>query len=144
MKHLYWKILSFVYPIIRPLFVSNIDSNEDYVCCICMKPILRRTLYCSKKCFENFIVVNTMLANEYISKWMNIHIVHSDNCEARGDFDFAPCTCEFDKLLNERNVDIASLSKEEYDKVISYAKEEIRNSKETTVCNDIESIKWKQ
>lgn len=44
------KIKKFVYQVIRSLFVSNIDSNEDFVYVICSKQVLTRVLTCSEKC----------------------------------------------------------------------------------------------
>ena len=45
-----WAVMAFVYRIIRPLFVKDLDPNEDYVCLMCCKPVLTRDLYCSAKC----------------------------------------------------------------------------------------------
>lgn len=45
-----WHIKAIFFKIIRPLFVRNVDSNEDFTCCLCGKPVLRRFLFCSKKC----------------------------------------------------------------------------------------------
>lgn len=39
-----------VFETIRPLFVSNVDKNEDYICEQCSEPVLKRYLYCSDKC----------------------------------------------------------------------------------------------
>ncbi len=38
------------YKIIRPLFVLNIDPNEDFECGWCKEPLLRRVLFCSSEC----------------------------------------------------------------------------------------------
>lgn len=45
-----WWFLGGLYRLIRPLFVEDIDSNEDYVCGSCGKPVLRRSLFCSDRC----------------------------------------------------------------------------------------------
>lgn len=37
---------------IRPLFVRDIDPNEDFICGSCGEPVLRRDLTCSKACSE--------------------------------------------------------------------------------------------
>lgn len=50
MKQFIWKLLEIFYKIIRPLFVSDIDPNEDYNCGTCNKPVLKRYLFCSHKC----------------------------------------------------------------------------------------------
>lgn len=39
-----------VFETIRPLFVPNVDKNEDYICGQCGEPVLKRYLYCSDKC----------------------------------------------------------------------------------------------
>jgi len=49
-KKLYWKFLNVFFPIIRPFYVNDIDSNEDYICCYCCKPVLKRYLFCSAEC----------------------------------------------------------------------------------------------
>lgn len=38
------------YNLIRPLLLSDIDSNDDFTCGTCRKPILRRFLFCSVEC----------------------------------------------------------------------------------------------
>ena len=48
----WWKVLMTWYCIIRPLFVEDINVNEDYNCCECNKPVLRRVMLCSVKCVE--------------------------------------------------------------------------------------------
>lgn len=48
------KLLSFIYNLIRPLFVEDIDPNEDFVCGKCSKPVLTRVLFCSKRCEDLF------------------------------------------------------------------------------------------
>lgn len=50
MKEIYWKLLVFIFYYIRPLFVDNLDRNEDFYCMECCKPVLRRYLFCSEKC----------------------------------------------------------------------------------------------
>ena len=45
----YWLLRKF-YDAIRPLFVYDVDPNEDYTCCWCNKPVLKRVLYCSEEC----------------------------------------------------------------------------------------------
>lgn len=54
MKRLYWRALDRAYALVRPLFVRDVDPNEDYRCCVCGKPVLRRYLTCSKRCGELF------------------------------------------------------------------------------------------
>lgn len=49
-KPTHWKLLAFVYRVIRPLFVEDVDPNEDYECCWCVKPVLTRMLFCSREC----------------------------------------------------------------------------------------------
>lgn len=46
----YWSVIAIFYGLIRPLFVRNIDPNEDYSCGTCGKPLLRRYIFCSKAC----------------------------------------------------------------------------------------------
>lgn len=46
------KIKAFFFKLIRPLFVDNVNPNEDYECVMCREPVLRRYLTCSKKCAE--------------------------------------------------------------------------------------------
>ena len=50
MKKLYFHIFRFIYSIVRPLVLSNYDPNEDYFCCNCGKPVLKRFLFCNQKC----------------------------------------------------------------------------------------------
>ena len=38
------------YKLIRPLFVKRIDLNEDFVCCECGEPVLKRSIFCSSGC----------------------------------------------------------------------------------------------
>lgn len=49
MRIYYWLLNKF-YNFIRPLFVNEIDLNEEYICCWCSKPVLKRWLYCSFEC----------------------------------------------------------------------------------------------
>ena len=44
------KIKAWLYKLIRPLFVKNINPNEDFICMTCCAPVLRRYLFCSVKC----------------------------------------------------------------------------------------------
>lgn len=53
-KPRHWKLLAVVYHVIRPLFVEDIDVNEDYECCWCVKPVLTRMLFCSHACQDRF------------------------------------------------------------------------------------------
>jgi len=53
-KPLNWKLRALVYRIIRPLFVEDVDPNEDYECCWCVKPVLTRMLLCSEACQDRF------------------------------------------------------------------------------------------
>lgn len=55
------KIKLLIFKIIRPLFVRNIDSNEDFCCTICGNPVLYRQLTCSKICSDR---LNTMEIND--------------------------------------------------------------------------------
>lgn len=51
---LHWPLLAILYNVVRPLFVEDIDVNEDYRCCWCVKPVLTRLLFCSKACNDRF------------------------------------------------------------------------------------------
>jgi hypothetical protein len=42
------------FKMIRPLFVKDIDPNEDYNCITCNEPVLYRDLYCSQECYDYF------------------------------------------------------------------------------------------
>ncbi len=55
MKTIYYKILARFYKLIRPLFVEDIDPNEDFECIYCRRPSLDRILYCSDNCFKNHL-----------------------------------------------------------------------------------------
>jgi hypothetical protein len=57
-----WKLLDSFYEIIRPLFIKNIDLNEDYYCGWCCKPVLKRYIFCSVKCSD---------ADEKDAEWLN-------------------------------------------------------------------------
>ena len=48
----WWKILDYVYDRIRFVFWRSYDINEDFECGFCQKPVFRRLLYCSVKCFD--------------------------------------------------------------------------------------------
>lgn len=52
MKKIYYVFLDILYKMIRPLFVKNIDPNEDFYCVYCNKPVLERYIFCSKECSE--------------------------------------------------------------------------------------------
>jgi len=49
----YW-LRALVLRMVRPLFVKDIDPNEDFACAECGKPVLRRQLYCSVICTDMF------------------------------------------------------------------------------------------
>lgn len=51
---LWWTIKAWLFDLIRPLFVGDVDRNEDYNCVICGAPVLRRYLTCSTKCEVEF------------------------------------------------------------------------------------------
>jgi len=40
------------FDLIRPLFVRDVDPNEDFVCNECGRPVLRRVVFCSRSCHE--------------------------------------------------------------------------------------------
>lgn len=42
----------FFFDLIRPLFVRDVSPNEDFECCECQRPVLRRVLFCSRSCHE--------------------------------------------------------------------------------------------
>ena len=44
------RIKAWLLRMIRPLFVGDVDPNEDYECCQCGEPVLERHLFCSAKC----------------------------------------------------------------------------------------------
>jgi hypothetical protein len=51
-----YKLLNLLYKFIRPWYFAykgftNINSNEDFICGYCEKPLLRRMLYCSSYCY---------------------------------------------------------------------------------------------
>lgn len=48
------RLKAWLYRLIRPLFVRDIDPNEEYVCVMCCEPVLRRSLTCSKRCAHEF------------------------------------------------------------------------------------------
>lgn len=50
MKHMIRRIKAWIFSRIRPFFVKDINSNEDFVCGICGEPVLKRILYCSNRC----------------------------------------------------------------------------------------------
>jgi hypothetical protein len=45
-------IKKWFFKLIRPLFVRNVDSNEDFSCGHCGEPVLKRFLFCSDYCTE--------------------------------------------------------------------------------------------
>ncbi len=47
-----WRMLHRVHEFVRPLFVDDIDRNEDYVCGRCGRPVLTRLVFCSSECSE--------------------------------------------------------------------------------------------
>lgn len=49
-----WPFLAAWFNLIRPLFVRRIDSNEDFNCGSCGKPVLKRVLFCSVTCLREF------------------------------------------------------------------------------------------
>lgn len=44
------RIKAWLFRLVRPLFVRDVDPNEDYVCCHCGEPVLKRWLFCSDRC----------------------------------------------------------------------------------------------
>lgn len=40
------------YDLIRRIFWRDYDSNEDFTCTECGKPVFRRTLFCSDRCYR--------------------------------------------------------------------------------------------
>lgn len=48
------KIKEKIFKLIRPLFVKDIDPNEDFYCGNCGKPVLTRILFCSQECDDEF------------------------------------------------------------------------------------------
>lgn len=44
----------FIFNLIRPFFVKDIDINEDFTCSHCLKPVLKRLLFCSELCEKRF------------------------------------------------------------------------------------------
>ena len=42
------------YNLIRALFWTDYDPNEDFVCINCSKPVFKRVLFCSYKCENDF------------------------------------------------------------------------------------------
>ena len=49
-----WKLKSYIYDKVRKTFWKDYDSNEDFVCGTCCKPVFRRYLFCSTECSEIF------------------------------------------------------------------------------------------
>lgn len=41
------------FKLIRPMFVKDIDPNEDFACIWCSRPVLERVLFCSAKCLND-------------------------------------------------------------------------------------------
>lgn len=44
------RVKALLFRIVRPLFVKDVDRNEDYECVECGEPVLRRDLVCSEEC----------------------------------------------------------------------------------------------
>ena len=53
MKSYRFKLKSLFFKLIRPLFVEDIDLNENFNCVICDEPVLKRYLTCSQQCSKN-------------------------------------------------------------------------------------------
>lgn len=51
----------YLYGLIRPLFVKDIDPNENFKCGFCGKPVLKRILYCSSICSDLDIIEETIV-----------------------------------------------------------------------------------
>jgi hypothetical protein len=51
---MWWRFLAWVYALVRPLVVDDLDPNEDFLCCECNRPVLRRVLCCSRACRDAF------------------------------------------------------------------------------------------
>ena len=47
-----WRLLAAWHKLIRPLFVKDIDVNEDFECGNCRRPLLGRVLFCSEACYH--------------------------------------------------------------------------------------------
>lgn len=45
-------IKAWLFSIVRPLFVRDLDPNEDFACMQCGEPVFRRYLYCSRECAD--------------------------------------------------------------------------------------------
>lgn len=52
LKRNWWRFLGKFYTLIRPLFIDDVDRNEDFDCGLCGKPVLRRYLFCSEECLK--------------------------------------------------------------------------------------------
>lgn len=37
-----------IFSVLRPLFVEDLDANEDFACIVCDEPVLRRHLTCGQ------------------------------------------------------------------------------------------------
>lgn len=48
------KFRTWFYNLIRPLFVGNIDPNEDFICGNCGRAVLYRQLFCDEVCDRYF------------------------------------------------------------------------------------------
>lgn len=44
-----------LYHWLRPYLMHNPDPNEDFNCANCQQPLLRRVLFCSDFCTEQFL-----------------------------------------------------------------------------------------
>lgn len=47
-------VSDFVFTLIRRLFWSDFNTNEDFYCMQCGKPVYRRLLFCSVDCSNGF------------------------------------------------------------------------------------------
>ena len=52
-KH--YVILNMLYDIIRRMFWKDYDSNENFICACCGKPLYERLIFCSKKCSDKYL-----------------------------------------------------------------------------------------
>lgn len=43
-------IRRFLFDLLRPLFVQGIKPGEEFLCEVCRAPVLRRVVFCSRKC----------------------------------------------------------------------------------------------
>lgn len=59
------RLKAWLFRLVRPLFVKDVDTNEDYECVICGEPVLRRHLTCSRECSSD---LDRPLANRGLSE----------------------------------------------------------------------------